>query len=104
MIDLARVVGFDWDDGNARKSLDKHEVSQKEAEEVFLDPALLVLDDAKHSQTEERFQALGKSAGGRQLHVTFTLRDDETLIRVISARSMNRKERFLYEKDEEQEA
>ena len=99
MLDLARVLGFDWDDGNARKSLDKHAVSQKEAEEVFFDPVLLVLDDLKHSQGEERFQALGESLAGRRLHVTFTLRDDGTRIRVISARHMNRKERALYEQE-----
>ena len=96
MLDLARVVGFDWDDGNARKSLDKHGVSQKEAEEVFFDPALLVLDDVKHSREEERFQALGESAAGSRLHITFTLRNDGTRIRVVSARHMNRKERTFY--------
>ena len=99
MLDLARVLGFDWDDGNARKSPDKHAVGQKEAEEVFFDPVLLVLDDLKHSQGEERFQALGESLAGRRLHVTFTLRDDGTRIRVISVRHMNRKERALYEQE-----
>jgi uncharacterized protein len=99
MLDLARIVGFDWDDGNGRKNLDKHEVSQKEAEEVFLDPMILMLEDVKHSQAEERFQALGESASGRRLHVTFTLRDDGTKIRVISARQMHRKERALYDQE-----
>jgi uncharacterized DUF497 family protein len=99
MLDLARIVGFDWDDGNARKSLDKHGVSPKEAEEVFLDQRLLVLEDVKHSQSEERFQALGKTLADRELHVSFTLREDGTKIRVISARQMNRKERVHYEQE-----
>lgn len=99
MLDFARIVGFEWDDGNTRKSLDKHGVSQQEAEQVFLDPRLLVLADVKHSQLEKRFQALGRTLEGRSLYVTLTLRDDETRIRVISARSMNRKERALYEED-----
>ena len=98
MLDLGRIVGFGWDDGNARKNLDKHGVSQKEAEEVFLDPIILVLEDVKHSQAEERFQALGESASGRRLHVTFTLRNG-TKIRVISARQMHRKERALYDQE-----
>ena len=98
MLDLGRIVGFGWDDGNARKNLDKHGVCQKEAEEVFLDPIILVLEDVKHSQAEERFQALGESASGRRLHVTFTLRNG-TKIRVISARQMHRKERALYDQD-----
>jgi len=99
MLDLACIVGFDWDEGNSRKSLDKHGVDKKEAEEVFLDPRLLVLEGLKHSQEEERFQALGESVVGRPLHITFTLRDEGTKIRVISARQMNRKERSLYEQE-----
>jgi uncharacterized DUF497 family protein len=99
VIDLACIVGFDWDEGNARKSSDKHGVSQLEAEQVFLDPPLTVLADLAHSQTEQRFQALGRTLGGRYLHVTFTLRAGGTKIRVVSARDMNRKERALYEKE-----
>ena len=57
MLDLARIAGFDWDDGNARKSLDKHGVSQKEAEEVFLDSHLRLLVDEKHGGDEKRFHA-----------------------------------------------
>jgi uncharacterized protein len=93
MLDLARVVGFDWGDGNARKSLDKHGVTQREAEEMFVNTPLVIAEDVKHGQAEGRYQALG------QLHVTFTLRDEGTRIRVISARHMNRKERALYEQE-----
>lgn len=99
MIDFARIVGFEWDQGNARKSAEKHGVSQLEAEQVFLDPSLIVLADAVHSRTEQRFQALGRTLGGRCLHVTFTLRAEGTKIRVVSARDMNRKERAAYEKE-----
>jgi uncharacterized DUF497 family protein len=99
MLELARVVGFDWDDSNARKSLDKHGVTQREAEEVFVNTPLMIAEDVKHSQTEGRYQALGQSLTGRQLHVTFTLRDKGTRIGVISARHMNRKERALYEQE-----
>jgi uncharacterized DUF497 family protein len=99
VIDLARIVGFNWDPGNARKSLERHGVSQLEAEQVFLDTQLIVLSDLAHSQTEQRYQALGRTPGGRYLHVTLTLRAEGTEIRVISARDMNRKERALYEKE-----
>lgn len=97
MTDLERIAGFDWDDGNNRKSADKHDVSQAEAESVFFNDPLIVAEDARHSRGEQRFNALGKTAQGRLLHVTFTLRADGTLIRVISARDMNRKERKIYE-------
>jgi uncharacterized DUF497 family protein len=55
------------------------------------------LDDIAHSQEEARYHALGRTDDDRQLHVTFTLRAKGTLIRVISARDMNRKERVIYE-------
>jgi len=98
MIDLAATEGFDWDDGNARKSLDKHGVSQAEAEQVFAGEPLLA-EDFGHSRAEVRFQALGESIEGRRLHVTFTLRANGKKIRVISARDMNRKERAYYEQE-----
>ncbi len=96
MIDLLGISGFNWDDGNARKNA-KHAVSTAEAEQVFFNDPLLLLEDAKHSQREARFHALGKTDEGRLLHITFTLRQKNTLIRVISARDMHRKERAIYE-------
>lgn len=96
MIDLARITGFDWDDGNARKNA-KHGVSMAEAEQVFFNMPLLLLDDLKHSQLEARHHALGRTDEGRLLHIAFTLRKAGSLIRVISARNMHRKERAIYE-------
>ena len=98
-IDLDRVVGFQWDLGNSRKSADKHGVSQAEAEQVFANEPLLFLRDSDHSRSEPRFHALGITQVGRRLHVTFTLREANTLIRVISARAMSRKERTRYEQE-----
>jgi len=97
MMHLEQITGFDWDDGNSRKSADKHDVSQAEAESVFFNDPLIVVDDAKHSETEQRLHALGKTAQNRLLHITFTLRQNGTMIRVISARDMHRKERKAYE-------
>jgi uncharacterized DUF497 family protein len=93
VIDRARVEGFAWDAGNARKSSDKHGVSQAEAEQAFLNEPLLIVTEPRHSLHEPRFHALGRTDLGRRLHVTFTLRDAATRIRVISARAMSRKER-----------
>lgn len=96
MVDLDQISGFDWDDGNARKN-DKHGVSMAEAEQVFFNAPLLMLEDAAHSRVEPRLHALGRTDEGRRLHITFTLRQTGTLIRVISARDMHRKERAVYE-------
>ena len=97
MIDVSRIEGFDRDGGNSRKSADKHDVSQAEAESIFFNDPLIVIEDARHSGREPRLNALGKTTQNRLLHVTFTLRQDATLIRVISARDMHRKERKAYE-------
>ena len=104
MIDWALLTGFDWDEGNARKSTEKHSVSQGEAEQVFFNEPLLLLPDRKHSDKEQRFHALGKTENGRLLHLTFTLRDGGKLIRVISARDMHRKEKALYGKAKKEDS
>lgn len=96
-----RIVGFEWDQGNARKSVEKHDVSQAEAEQVFFNEPLLVVPDARHSRQEPRYHALGTTDTGRRLHITFTLHKQDTLIRVISARDMHRKEKRVYEQSKQ---
>lgn len=96
MIDLTKITGFNWDDGNDRKN-EKLAVSMAEAEQVFFNAPLLLLEDGAHSQQEPRLHALGKTDEGRTLHLTFTLGQTGSLIRVISARDMHRKERATYE-------
>jgi len=56
---------------------------------------LLVLEDPKHSLTEKRWAAFGRTDSDRLLVVVFTNRG--SLIRVISARDMNSRERRFYE-------
>lgn len=97
MIKLEQVTGFEWDDGNSRKSAEKHGVSQAEAEQVFFNEPLLLLSDSRHNQKEIRYHALGTTDDYRLLHITFTLRARGTLIRIISARDMHRKEKQAYE-------
>lgn len=96
MIDLERLEGFDWDAGNTWENRE-HGVTRAETEQVFFCERLLLLEDVAYSQQESRFHALGETFTGRRLHVTFTLRGDDTRVRVISARDMHRKERALYE-------
>lgn len=93
---LSGVEGFEWDAGNEQKSVSKHNVSSIEAEQVFFNMPLLVLDDLKHSDKEPRFHAMGYTDEKRFLHISFTIRGKK--VRVISARDMHRKERDVYEK------
>jgi len=94
--EFAAVTGFEWDEGNSMKN-EKHSVSDAEAEQVFFNEPLLVLEDSAHSASEARWHALGQTSEHRLLHVTFTLRADGTRVRIISARPMHRKERKAYE-------
>ena len=96
MIDISRVTGFQWDNGNAGKNLYLHGVEDFEAEQVFLDQQLIILDDIDHGQDEVRFNVLGVTPQGRFLHVTFTMRNANTVIRVISARDMEPNEEIRY--------
>ena len=98
MLNFDAIAGFDWDAGNERKSADKHGVSQKETEEAFFNAPLLAMPDLAHSNDESRFHLLGVTNEARTLHITFTLRAEGSLIRVISARDMSQKERLIYEK------
>jgi uncharacterized protein len=100
VIDLDTIEGFDWDTGNARKN-EKHGVTQADTEQVFFNEPLFITPDEKHSDSEHRYRALGKTMNGRFLTIIFTLRQNDTLMRVISARDMNTKERRLYEQKAE---
>jgi hypothetical protein len=91
--ELAACTGFQWDEGNADKNWTLHQVSRSEAEETFFNRPILVAPDAK--QKEPRYAALGKTNGDRRLTIVFTVRG--TLVRVISARDMSRRERRIYE-------
>ena len=95
-LDVETVLGFEWDEGNIHKNEDKHSLKWTTIEEVFFNEPLLIVEDFKHSLNECRCVALGKNDFGDLITVVFTLRKQH--IRVISARSMSKKERIIYEK------
>lgn len=93
---LAGLERFQWDLGNSGKNLKRHQVTDNEAEEAFFNQPVVVVDDTRHSVNERRFVLHGVTNEDRGLTVIFTTRG--SLIRVISARDMSRKERRAYEK------
>ncbi len=93
--EFEKFTGFQWDKGNINKNLIEHNVEDWECEQVFFNEPLIVLDDPKHSLVEKRWAAFGRTEAGRLLVVIFTKRGK--LLRVISARDMNRKEIRFYE-------
>ena len=88
-------VAFEWDEGNADKNWERHAVADYECEEVFFNQPIVVRHDPTHSRHETRYYALGRTDQDRLLFVAVTVR--RSLIRVISAREMTRKERRIYE-------
>ena len=94
-LDLENIIGFEWDDGNIHKNENKHGLKWTVIEEVFFNEPLLVVEDFKHSLNECRCVALGKNNFSDLITVIFTARNKH--IRVISARSMSKKERIIYE-------
>lgn len=90
-----KCTGFEWDDGNSLKNWLSHKVSVGECEQVFFNEPLIIFDDTRHSLEEQRWFLLGKSDTDRLLFIVFTVR--KNLIRVISARDMNKNERRIYD-------
>ncbi len=76
-------------------------MARSECEQIFLNRPLVVADDEKHSQDEVHYYALGQTDKGKSLFLVFTIRG--SLIRVISARDMNRAEKRIYDEKEDSE-
>ncbi len=86
---------FEWDLEKERKNVAKHGVGFTEARTLFTSKQdFLELYDAEHSDTEDRFIAIGPIRRGVVL-VVFTERVEDT-VRIISARWANERERALY--------
>jgi len=88
------IDGFEWDINNIDKNWLKHLVHFTECEEIFFNDPVIIMDDLRHSENEDRYYSLGRTKSERLLFVVFTLRGNK--IRVISARDMNKNERKIY--------
>ncbi len=88
---------FVWDERKSMANARKHGVTFAEAETVFLDEEALLIADPDHSDDEDRFVLLGRSARLRTLVVCHCDREHDSVIRIISARKADRQERTRYE-------
>jgi len=95
-LDVDSIVGLDWDEGNIHKNENKHGLRWTAIEEVFFNEPLLIVEDFKHSKAECRCIALGQNDFDDLITVVFTIRNH--CIRVISAKTMSKKERIIYAK------
>ncbi len=90
---------FEWSDEKNKLNIEKHQVSFEEAKEVFSDPMHISKLDHRFDYFEERWITLGATLQDTILVVAnmFFDEDGEEIIRIISARKANQKERSFYE-------
>jgi uncharacterized DUF497 family protein len=89
-------VRFEWDAAKEAENRRKHHVSFVEAESAFADEFALLVNDPEHSDDEARFVLMGLSAKLRVLVVVHAYREAAGIIRLISARKANGRERAIY--------
>ena len=92
------ALRFEWDPRKSIINARRHGVSFEEAESVFTDERAILRDDPDHSADEERFVLLGLSSVLRVLVVCHCYRGGGNVIRLISARRANRREREDYDR------
>ena len=87
---------FDWEPSKAIINLKEHKVSFEEAKTVFWDDDALMIYDSEHSEDEERFLLLGMSSFAKLLIVCHCYRENDDIVRIISARKADKGERSQY--------
>jgi uncharacterized protein len=91
-----KKIRFEWDEQKDKINQQKHGISFEEAESVFLDDYAVQFWDEEHSQDEERFLLLGLSSKMRILLVVHCFREEDAIIRIISARKATKNESKEY--------
>ena len=92
------MITFDWDQNKNLKNIQKHNVSFEEAATIFYDENALLISDPDHSDDEDRFILLGISQMTRLLVVCHCYRNNDNVIRIISARKATKSEENEYAK------
>ena len=88
---------FSWDEVKDLENQRKHGVSFDEAKSVFFDEKARLIDDPDHSNDDEdRFILMGFSVRFRVLIVCHCYRENDEVIRIISARKANKTEKLNY--------
>jgi len=91
-----RDIRFEWNEAKATTNRRKHGVSFEEARTVFYDENALQIADPDHSASEDRFVMLGMSHRLRVLVVVHAFRENDHVIRLISARRATKREQRHY--------
>ncbi|MDR0909804.1 MAG: BrnT family toxin [Spirochaetaceae bacterium] len=84
---------FEWDEDKNRQNIAKHGIDFADAQYVFADSHYIDIYDVDHSDDEDRWWVIGNI--GYLAVVVVTYREGD-IVRIISARRAERKERRLY--------
>jgi uncharacterized protein len=91
---------FEWDEVKNRPNLKKHKISFETARLVFDDPYARTLQD-RVVNGEERWQTMGMMKGLIVVVAhTYRQKDEEEVVRIVSARKATSAERRAYESHE----
>ena len=91
-----KKLTFEWDNSKDRTNIQKHGVAFKEAQTAFHDEYAIQFFDPDHSEEEERYILLGTSFTLKTLIVCHCYRQEETVVRIISARKADKDEEQAY--------
>ena len=91
------TIKFEWDENKNEINKRKHGLSFEEAEEVFEDENAILFDDPDHSMDEDRFLIIGTLRSSKICIVSHCYRDNDNVIRLISARAATKNEQRVYE-------
>jgi len=87
---------FEWDKRKEKANIKKHDISFDEARTVFYDENAIQFFDPDHSDDEDRFVLLGISFKLRVVVVCNCFRENDTVVRIISARKSDGDEENEY--------
>lgn len=92
-------IKFTWDENKNRINQSKHKISFDEAKTVFYDEEAIVFDDPEHSEDEDRFLIIGFSEKAHLCIVSHCYRENDAVIRIISARRATKNESMYYNEE-----
>jgi len=88
-------IRFEWESEKTSTNLRKHGIAFETACEVFFDPFLRMLDP-ENLDGQLREEIMGLTMNWKLIYVVYTMRKGD-IFRIISARSVTKYERRLYE-------
>ena len=91
-----KQIKFEWDNKKDKSNIKRHGVSFEEARTVFYDEHAIQFYDPEHSEAEDRFLLLGTDFKSKELVICHCYREEETIVRIISARKADREESKFY--------